>query len=442
MSLQALPSALTNWLQACAKRHLAVALVVATLWMPADMFAQGIFLTGIGPVNQAMGGAAVGAPLDAAGALAWNSASISGLTTSEMELGLGLVLPTINIASQGFGLAGSTPGEPGVSPVPTMAVVVKDDCSPWTWGVGVYGVGGFASNYPASAAGPNANPILLPQPLGLGRIYSQAEIYQVTPTLACALTDHLSVGAAPNINLAHVQADPLFLASPNFALNQVTYGPGDGSRYVWGIGFQVGAYYTTDADWRFGLSYKSNQWFEALRFYSNDQTGAPVYKEANLDLPAIVGLGASYVGIERWLYAVDVRWFDYANAAGFRGTGLQPDGSIAGLGWKGVVSVSNGLQWEVTDCWKLRFGYTFVDSPIPASLTQFNLGSTLFMQHFLSIGGSYQIRDNFTAHVAYTHGLRAAETGPIILPTGPVAGSSITATTSADFLTAGCTVQF
>jgi len=404
--------------------------------------AQGIFLTGVGPTNQAMGQAAVAAPLDSAGALAWNSATISGLKRSEMQLGLGLVLPTSTISSQVPGLSGSTQGEPGVTPVPTMAFVCKDDCSPWTWGVGVFGIGGFSTNYAASSLAGNPNPILLPQPLGVGRVFSQAQIYQITPTVSYALSDKLSIGLAPNIDLALVQADPLFLAPPNFSSGQFIYGPGTGSRFTWGIGLQAGVYYITDSDWRLGLSYKSNQWFEPLRFNSNDPAGSPVHNKVSVDLPAVTSIGASYVGFERLLYAIDVRWFDYNNAAGFQGSGFLPNGAVAGLGWKSVISVSNGVQYNLTDRVCLRGGYTYVDNPVPGELTQFNLGTSLIMQHFLSIGAGFQIRDNLSANIAYTHGFQSSLTGPYVVPVGPVPGTSITTTNSADFLSAGITLKF
>jgi long-chain fatty acid transport protein len=414
---------------------------------PAATRAQGIFLTGVGPVNQGMGGAAVAAPLDSAGALAWNPATISGLSKSEMTVALGLVLPSTTISSQAFGLAGSTDGEPGVTPIPTMSFVLKDACSPWTWGVGVFGIGGFSTNFPGSSlANPaTANPILTPQPpagIGVGRVFSHAEIYQVTPTVSYALTEKLSVGFAANIDLADIQADPLLFAPPNFALGSFTYGPGTGTRFAWGAGFQVGAYYITDYNWRFGVSYKSTQWFEPLRFNSNDQLGNPVLDKVNFDLPSITSIGAAYSGFERLLYAVDVRFFDYAKASGFNGTGFRADGSVAGLGWRNVVSVSNGVQYNLTDCWDVRGGYTFVGNPVPASQEQFNLGTSLIMQHFLSVGASYRIRQNIAANIAYTHGFQASLTGPYVTPAGPIPGTSITSTTSADLLIVGLSLQF
>jgi long-chain fatty acid transport protein len=415
--------------------------------MPSPTSAQGIFLTGVGPINQGMGGAAVAAPLDSAGALAWNPATISGLKSSEMAVALGLLLPTTTLSSQAFGLSGTTQGEPGATPIPTMSFVLKDNCSPWSWGVGVFGVGGFSTNFPGSSlANPaTANPILTPQPpagVGVGPVFSRAEIYQVIPTVSYAVTEKFSVGIAPTIDLANVQANPLIFAPPNVVAGVPSYGPGADTRYAWGIGVQAGAYYITDYNWRLGLSYKSTQWFEPLRFNSSDILGNPVLDKVKFDLPSITSIGASYTGFDRLLYAVDFRWFDYANAAGFNGSGFRPDGSVAGLGWKSVFGVANGLQYTATDRLSLRCGYTYINNPIRGSQEQFNIATSLMMQHFLALGASYQIRQNIGANIAYTHGFQSSLTGPYVVPAGPVPGTSITSINSVDHLTAGVTVQF
>ena len=59
----------------------------------------GVVLSGAGPINRSMGGAAVGAPLDASGALYWNPATIGGLRRSEVELGAELITPRARLGS-------------------------------------------------------------------------------------------------------------------------------------------------------------------------------------------------------------------------------------------------------------------------------------------------------------------------------------------------------
>ena len=60
---------------------------------------KGIALPAAGAINQSMGGAATASPLDAAGALYWNPATIGQLPSSEMEIGIGMALPTGTLSS-------------------------------------------------------------------------------------------------------------------------------------------------------------------------------------------------------------------------------------------------------------------------------------------------------------------------------------------------------
>ena len=200
--------------------------------------AQGVALSGVGPVNLAMGGAATAAPIDAAGAPMWNPGSINALSSSQVDIGLELRPPTEKLASSAFGAQGSTGGEPGAMAIPELAWVHKCDDSPWAYGIGIGGIGGFATNYPASTT----NPVLKGQPLGLGQISSLAEYYQVVPTVSYALNDRLSFGFAPSLTIGKLDVTPeVFAARP--------YVSGiDGTRYHFGGGFQLGLYYQpTDA---------------------------------------------------------------------------------------------------------------------------------------------------------------------------------------------------
>src|SRR6516225_3588816 len=78
-----------------------LALVVTVLAVSAaPARAQfGLAVSGVGPINRSMGGASTAAPLDSAGALYWNSATIGALPSSEMEFGTGFVIPRTTLSS-------------------------------------------------------------------------------------------------------------------------------------------------------------------------------------------------------------------------------------------------------------------------------------------------------------------------------------------------------
>src|SRR5262249_31357286 len=278
------------------------ALAAAALALPVRA-EIGFLVSGVGPVNRSMGGASVAAPLDAAGALYWNPASISGLERTELELGLDLIYPQQTLSSSVPSgaitpffppqpLAGSTRSDSGVSPLPTRGLVYRPDDSSWTFGLGIYEIGGFSLNYPASLT----NPILTAQPplgIGLGAITSQLQIFQIAPTATYRLSDTLSVGFAATTDIAYLVADPAVLAPPHDSPHPgfPNYPTGTHTRTAWGQGFQAGVYYSPGAGWNFGASVKSPQWFEPFRFNAQDELGRPRSFKFHFDVPMIVSVG-------------------------------------------------------------------------------------------------------------------------------------------------------
>lgn len=437
----------------CARWLMAAALVAA---VPSSLLAQGVALSGVGPVNRAMAGAATAAPIDAAGALLWNPATIGGLRSSQIEIGMELLLPTESLSSSiepgalggGFPpvrLAGTTGGEPGVAPIPTMAWVHRDPASPWSYGLGMFGIAGFRVNYPSSLT----NPVLTPQApngLGMGRIFAEADYCQIVPTVSYQLTERLSLGFAPTLTLVRLTANPLFFAAPDDANGDgsATYPAGDGSRYSWGAGFQAGAYYVTDTCWQFGFSVKSPQWSEPVRCNTADELGRPRLATVHFDYPLILSWGMAYTGFERWVLACDVRYFDYSNTAGFGSpAAFDATGRATGLGWKSIPSVHAGVQYQATDRLFLRLGYQYNDNPIGSEAAFFNVASPLGIQHVVSTGLSYQATDHVMFSLAYLHGFESQTAGPMYVPgVGAVPGTAVSSSVSADALGAGITVQY
>jgi long-chain fatty acid transport protein len=432
---------------------------VMAFGLAGEIHAQGISLDGAGPINRSMGGAATAAPIDSTGALLWNPATIGSLPSSEIAIGLELLLPTEKVSSSiargalggGFPpveISGSTGGEPGVTPIPSMAWVHKSRDSRWSYGLGMFGVAGFASNYPSSLT----NPVLFPQNNqlgalgGLGHVAAEAEFFQIVPTVCYALTDKLSIGFSPTATLGRITATPLVFVSPDDAdgSSVARYPTAATTRYSWGGGFQVGLYYVTDSAWNFGFSFKSPQWFEPFRFNAEDEVGAPRQEDVRFDYPMILSLGTAYTGFERWVLACDVRYYDYHNTAGFGSpAAFDATGAVTGLGWKSVVSVHLGAQYQATQRLFLRMGYEFNENPIGSDAAFFNVASPLIIQHIASTGLSYYLTDQLSVSLAYLHGFENSVTGPMYLPgVGALAGTSVTARTSADAVAAGVTVRY
>ena len=196
-------------------RGLALSLLAVALSGATARAQIGLLFSGAGPVNRSMGGAATATALDATGALYWNPATLSGLARSEIAFGVELLAPQERLASGVAGgalgptgpplsVAGSNRGDVGVFPLPSAGLAYRPDGSPWTYGLGVFEVAGFGTNYPASSF----NPVLTAQPprgVGLGAVYSELQVLEIAPALSYQATPHLSVGFGPLLALANLR---------------------------------------------------------------------------------------------------------------------------------------------------------------------------------------------------------------------------------------------
>jgi long-chain fatty acid transport protein len=309
---------------------------------------------------------------------------------------------------------------------------------PFTFGLGVFAVAGFTTNFPASPL----NPVLNPQPpngIGLGALYSNLQVLEIAPTVAWKFTDRLSIGAGPTVNIATLQADPLFITSPN---PDGSYPSATHTRASWGAGFQAGAYYQVDGGWQFGASFKSPQWFEKFVWQTVDNKGQPRTATFRFDLPMIPSVGVGYCGFDRWLLGADLRFFDYGGTQGLRQSGFDPSGAARGLGWNNIFAVALGAQYCMTDSLSVRLGYTYNQDPIPDSQSSFNVVSSTIIEHTIYAGLSYRISKDLTLSIAYAHAFQNSTEGPLVTPFGAVPGSMVRNSAAFDSFQVGASVRF
>ncbi len=438
---------------------LGTVLVIIMLTQARSVQAQfGIAINGVGPINSSMGGASVAAPLDSAGALYWNPATIGQLGRSEMEFGLGLLIPRSTLESRvpagalGNGLpsattAGNTGGNNGVFILPAFGVVYRPADSPLAYGLAVLEIGGFAVNYPVSRTNPVLNPGA-PYGLGVGPLYTQLQIIQFSPSIALSLDDYWSVGFQVNIDYGVLNLNPALTSAPTLVPTPIgplpAYGSGDQGRARAGGGFQIGVYYNGEQDWNFGASIKSPQWFDTYRFNAaNPSNGNPASPSANINFPLTGSVGFAYKGIDKLLWATDFRILDYRDTSGFNQSGFDRNGVLRGLGWQNVFAVATGVQYQWTESFSTRIGYSFNLNPVGPAMTSYNVGSPLIVQHSLAVGASYNLTDQFKVSLTYVHDFQNTITGPLVEPfQGRVRGSSVSTSATADVVLFGATVSF
>ncbi|WP_063709128.1 OmpP1/FadL family transporter [Rhodopirellula sallentina] len=373
--------------------------------MPETANGQGVYLTGVGPVNRSMAGAGTAAPLDAVGALAWNPASISGLANNEVGFGVELLLADVELTSS---LGGGTEGDAGAAAVPSIGWVHRmSEDSRWTVGLGLAGVAGFVNNQPAG------NPIL-----GGNPAYAMSEFLQIAPTVSFLVNEKLSIGFAPLVTLGEVGFDPI---GPSVITS--TAETSQGNRKHWGIGFQTGIYYITDNHFHFGASFRSTQWMETFRFFT--PSGLVKF---DLDLPMIFSLGTAYTGWEDWTFAADFRYIGYDDADGF-----------SELGWSNLFAAAFGVQKKMGDRLHLRCGINFNQPPIHESDVPKNVISPLIQKYNIATGGSYRFAKNVDLNLSYVYLGHNSLIGTVPTAGGPV---TVRNDVSAHSLITGVTVRY
>lgn len=413
----------------------------------------GPILSGSGPVNRSMGGVAVANSLSASGSLLWNPASLSGLKTSQLEASAEFLFPSTSLSSSvdagAFGqlgppvdLRGTTDSDDSVFALPSVALAFRGEDSPVTFGLGVFAVAGFGLNY----AGSDSNPLLTPPApngLGFGPIFSEYEVLQIAPAIVYDVSDRLSFSFSPLLNIASIKLDPLIVAPPDDANGDgfATHRNGTHAQTAFGAGFGVGTFYQSQR-WSLGASYKSPQWFESFEVNSSDENGVARLNRFGLDLPAITSVGASYVFGPNVLLATDVRYYDFENARGFGDRGFSPAGGLEGVSFDSVFGVGVGLQMILTETLTTRVGYNWNENPIDDEDTSINIASPLIIEHQISTGFTYQVSKSLDLSAAYLYAFENSISGPLVLPSGPAAGTSVTSRASAHSAIFGATVRF
>ena len=406
---------------------------------------QGIVLPGAGPINRSMAGASTAAPVDF-GSSYWNPATISGLGRQEFLLGTELIIPSIHLQTRlpersilgAFppeNRSGTARSDGGVaSNLATGAAIRLADDSPWTLGLGIFGVVGGGVNFAGSNTTPVLTPHQPPRDFGFGPIYANTSLLTINPMLSRQVGDRLAIGGGPMISTGTVTFNPAFFAPfPNDGFGLPTFPSGTNSRPFWGGGFQLGTLFELSDDWNLGFSYKSPIWQERWGYNAATPDLAARRIGVQAQIPAIYSWGVAYKGLPGTLIDVDLRYFDYAATSLF-GQGVR-DG---GLGWRSILAVALGFQHEVGERLVLRGGYLYNMNPVPATATLFNVQAPGITEHTLSLGASIRLTPDITSTVGWVHGFRNDISGSII----QIPGSTARLDVQTDSIVAGLNIQF
>ena len=436
----------------CKSKLTSMKKILSTLSMgiiPLLIVAQaGHIMQGVGAVNMSMGGAATAQSVDINGALQWNPAAISVFNKKIFSANTGFFFSSPEISStvpttEGP-VTGVTKDDRGMSVMPSLAMVWGKKNSRHTIGLSAFGISGFGVTFPESMT----NPINMPQSYGgFGRIQSDYQLMQIGFTYAYKLSSEFSVGFAPTFNYSSLKLAPNPLASPD---PYEGYPVSDRASAL-GIGAQFGIFYNSGKGIKLGVSYKTEQRFKNFNFnntYLDGSTAPDVSFKMNY--PAIFSAGIGY-SKKNFDLALDYRFINYENTAGFTQKGWSETASVNGFGWQNISIVSAGLQYNGVRHIPLRAGYTYSSNPIRSDLAMFSVPATAIIKNAFQFGFGYEVSNRLVINTAYHHGTSNGSTsGPLLSPMmissgnpyGAVPGSLVSYKMTTDLFMIGIDYRF
>ena len=433
--------------------RLLLAAAVSLLCSPGLFATDGHFLHGAGPVNEAMGGADTGICLDATGSIAWNPACTTRFSGRRFEFHATIFTPWRSVSStvdaNAFGpgmpgatLSGTTVSHRDMSLMPGFAFVYHRLGSPTAYHAAMLAVSGFGVDYNGNTD--FSNPILTPQApngFGFGRIRSNYMLVTLPVGFSRELTERLSAGFSLVPAMSMLQVIPAPFSAPVAGGSTMPYYLSAGNNApAYGMGVNAGVHYDFGAV-SVGVSYHSPVWFQKFDWNRKDLSGVSHAMNFQMNLPQLVSVGAGAAVTKSTRIALDARWFDYANTAGFKKAGYNSDGSVAGFGWRNIWAVGGGVQQTVTKSTKVMAGYNYSGNPVPAQYTFFNTPAPAIVQHHVS-GGIVQSVHKVDMIVTYYHAFQNSITGPWISGQGAIPGTSVTSRMSENSVTMGFAKSF
>ncbi len=188
-------------------------------------------------------------------------------------------------------------------------------------------------------------------------------------------------------------------------------------------GFDVGGMFKLNEMNQFGLNYKSpiQHTYDGTLYLNNlspFSLGSPGFFNGTsfstraiqkLTLPQSVTLGYSFKPTHKWTFNFDLEWTDwsqykrqtvfYPNVTSPGQLAILSTGNPQARDWNSVWSESLGVQYAVTDKFRVRGGYSHHQSPVPKATfdTEFPDGDS----NSITAGMGYDITSRLSLDIAY-----------------------------------------
>ncbi len=392
---------------------------------------NGHLLHGVGAVNSSMGGAGVALLEDSIAALHINPALLVKVQGNQISFSSEFFEDGLRADAQVGLRTASTDGTTQVGVIPAFGWMGHKPGARLGLGFGLLGEAGFRTDYPQDSS----NFLLLPQPDGFGRIFTDLSIVKIPFAFAFEVNPKLAVGLSINIYRGSLAIMPLPVVQPDCASNGQCWLPGANNQVSrFGLGGQFGFYYEANPMLSFGVSYTTKQKFSQYEWNSFVENplvarfGTARVLQFNLDGPQNVQFGIGLHPSKKLSIAIDGKYIKYT---GVKGIGEQAgvdtvNHKLIGIGWKDIWVGMVGVQYKPNDKMAFRLGYNHGQSPIRPEFTVTSMGTpSTFQKHFCA-GLGMALMPHIGMDLGFYYVPRETITGPILsLYQGVIPNSAI-----------------
>ena len=367
---------------------------------------NGYFAHGYSIKTKALAGAGVALPLDALA----NSTNPAGMALVGDRLDFGLSFFNPNREYTVKGQPSGYPGTFGLAPG-----TVESD-SEWfiipaigfnkmlnekhALGVSVFGNGGMNTDYDTNTFGGSKS-----TGVDLSQLF-------ITPTYAIKVHPKHSLGlsfvlAYQRFEARGLEAFGMFSSSPK----NLTNNNHDNS---FGYGARIGYLGEVLPSLFLGASYQTRIWMDEFGDYKG-----LFAEQGDFDIPQTWTIGLAYKATPALVFTADVQKIYYSDVDSVANPllpnlqkSLLGNDNGAGFGWDDMTVIKLGAQWQSSEDWTWRAGFSYGEQPISSSEVLFNIIAPGVIEYHATLGITKKITENSEIDLALMRAFEESVKGP------------------------------
>ncbi len=396
-----------------------VCVVCASVATATGWAGNGHLLHGVGAINSSMGGAGVALLEDSIAALHINPALLAKAKGNQISFSSEFFKDGLSVEARVANTITSTDATTQLGVIPAFGWMGHKPDAPMALGFGLLGEAGFRTDYPQDSS----NFLLLPQPQGFGRIYTDLSITKIPFAFAFQVNPKLAVGASLNVYRGSLAIQPLPVVQPDCSPDGNCWLPGAGNQVSrFGIGAQFGVVYDLTPMVSIGASYTTKQWFDRYQWNSTVENpelatfGTARVLTFNLDGPQTVQFGVGLHPTKKLSLAVDGKFIKYTGVAGIGQQGGVDtiNHKLIGIGWRNIWVGMIGAQYQLNDRIALRAGYNHGQTPIRPEFTVTSMGTPSTFQKHFCVGAGFAVMPHVSMDLGFYVVPNETVSGPIL----------------------------